>query len=70
MDEYVTKSGDMWDIISYALTGSHEQTESLMKANMQYADTYIFPAGVKLVVPDFEAIVTEADMPPWKSGED
>ena len=70
MSEYVTKSGDMWDSISYELTGSNEQTESLMKANMQYAEVYIFSAGIHLVVPDFEAIVTEADMPPWKSGED
>jgi len=63
---YTTVSGDMWDTISYALTGSHAHTEAIMKANPQYADVYIFSGGVVLTIPDLDSIVSYDDMPPWK----
>ena len=63
---YTTKSGDMWDSISYELTGSHAYTEELQKANLQYADVYIFTAGIVLAVPDFDTILDYESLPPWK----
>ena len=63
---YVTKSGDMWDTISYELTGSHAHTEEIMKVNLQYADVYIFSAGIELNIPDFDSLVDYSSLPPWK----
>ena len=66
MTTYVTKSGDMWDQISYNLTGSHAHTEEIMKANLQYADVYIFSAGIELQIPDLNSIMDYDSLPPWK----
>lgn len=43
---YTTISGDMWDKIAYNEMGSVLHTDKLMKANVKYASTYVFPAGV------------------------
>ena len=66
MNTYVTRQGDMWDLISYRLTGSNDQVIPLMKANRQYTETYIFPAGVTLVVPELNNLVDYDVLPPWK----
>lgn len=42
---YTTISGDMWDKIAYNEMGSVLHTDKLMKANVKYASTYVFPAG-------------------------
>ena len=70
MTIYVTKSGDMWDSISYALTGSHDHTGVIMQANPHYANVYIFEAGIELQIPDLENISTYNDLPPWKRGDE
>lgn len=66
MSTYITKQGDMWDLISYRLTGSNDQIIPLMQANPQYTETFIFPAGVTLVVPDLNSLVDNNVLPPWK----
>ena len=48
---YTTISGDMWDKIAYNEMGSVLHTDKLMKANVKYASTYVFPAGVVLTIP-------------------
>ena len=47
---YTTISGDMWDKIAYNEMGSVLHTDKLMKANVKYASTYVFPAGVVLTI--------------------
>ena len=42
---YTTISGDMWDKIAFEQMGSVLHTDKLMKANVKYASTYVFPAG-------------------------
>ena len=63
---YTTRQGDMWDIISYRLTGSNDQVIPLMQANPEYTETYIFPAGVVLNVPDLNNIMSTYTLPPWE----
>ena len=73
MSTYTTVSGDMWDLISYRLTGNNGASIPIMQANPQYTDTFIFPAGVTLVIPDLEDIEDDTMVvPPWQleEGED
>ena len=62
---YTTVSGDTWDIVAYKAYGNDMDT--LVKANIEYKDTYIFPAGVVLTLPEIELTVSES-LPPWKQG--
>ena len=62
---YTTVQGDMWDSIAYRELGSTAHTDALLSLNAQYADIYIFPAGITLALPD--AVVTApGGAPPWK----
>lgn len=70
MTTYTTRPGDMWDLISYRLCGSAEQTVPIMQANPQYADVWIFPAGVELSIPDLNSVIdSTVVLPPWKTEE-
>lgn len=65
MRTYKTMQGDMWDAIAFRELGSESHTPALMRENLQHIDTYSFPAGVVLLLPD----VGEQDsgeLPPWK----
>lgn len=62
---YRTISGDMWDSIAFKALGSESYTDRLIKANLQYRETVIFPAGVVLELPAIEPEAS-ATLPPWK----
>lgn len=62
---YTTMQGDLWDTIAFREMGSCSLTSALMRANLRYVDTYIFPAGVKLTIPDAEE-PGSGPLPPWK----
>ena len=62
---YTTIQGDTWDGICYKALGDERYMDRLMKLNLKYIGTYIFPAGVVLALPDAEAY-TPDDLPPWK----
>ena len=63
---YVTVQGDMWDSIAHKQIGDVKYMDALIRANMQYRDTYIFSAGVQLIIPDVEKTVINKKLPPWK----
>ena len=64
---YTTKQGDMWDSIAFTLYGSTAYTGKLMSANKAYVDTYIFPSGIVLNVPDMtDDDIEQTDLPPWR----
>jgi phage tail protein X len=65
MKTYTTVQGDMWDMIAYKQLGSTSYTDRLMTLNSKYIDTYIFPAGVVLTLPDIQAD-EPTSLPPWK----
>jgi len=64
---YTTVSEDTWDIVAYKAYGNEMYMDTLIKANIEYKDTYIFPAGVVLTLPEIELTVSES-LPPWKQG--
>ncbi len=64
---YTTVSGDTWDIVAYKAYGNEMYMDTLIKANIEYKDTYIFPAGVVLTLQEIELTVSES-LPPWKQG--
>lgn len=64
---YTTVSRDTWDIVAYKAYGNEMYMDTLIKANIEYKDTYIFPAGVVLTLPEIELTVSES-LPPWKQG--
>jgi phage tail protein X len=64
---YTTVSGDTWDIVAYKAYGNEMYMDTIIKANIEYKDTYIFPAGVVLTLPEIELTASES-LPPWKQG--
>ncbi len=66
--QYITISGDMWDSIAFKALGSESYTDKLIKANLQYSDIVIFPAGVVLRLPEVEP-ETSVTLPPWKEAD-
>lgn len=64
---YTTVSGDTWDIVAYKAYGNEMYMDTLIKANIEYKDTYTFSAGVVLTLPEIELTVSES-LPPWKQG--
>ena len=64
MKTYLTKSGDMWDLIAFKVLGSSKHTEKLINANREHLTTFIFSAGVELKIPEVETKST-LRLPPW-----
>jgi len=65
---YPTVQGDMWDGIAYKALGDEGYTDKLIALNARYIDTFIFPAGIVLTLPDVTPTVS-ASLPPWKRGK-
>lgn len=61
---YTTISGDTWDLIAYKTTGDGRNMDLLIAENPQYADTFVFPAGITITVPEIEEETSSA-LPPW-----
>ncbi|MFY0545450.1 tail protein X [Brevibacillus sp. H7] len=66
--EYITIQGDMWDVIAKKTLGSEYFMTALIEANPQHRETVIFPANVRLTIPEIKTQISES-LPPWKSGE-
>ena len=65
MTNYTTVQGDMWDAISKKQYGSERFMPQLLKANPDYANYVIFPAGIVLSLPEIDTS-TAVNLPPWK----
>ena len=63
---YTTKQGDQFDYIAWKVLGSCNYVETLINANRQYLDTFIFSAGVELTIPDIEEEQKVSVLPPWR----
>jgi len=67
---YRTVQGDTWDLIAlkmYPDLGREMQMSFLLRHNPDHAETVIFPANVRLRIPEAN-IPTVEDLPPWKRG--
>lgn len=67
LKKYTTVSGDMWDTIAYKTLGNENYTDKIIKNNLLYKDIMIFPAGIKINIPDVEEKISHL-LPPWKRG--
>ena len=64
---YTTMQGDAWDAIAYRLWGREFLFRELVAANPEHLDMLVFPAGVKLKVPELSAeAVKQSELPPWR----
>lgn len=64
---YITTSGDKWDLIARRTLGSEMRTDALINANRRHRHIFIFPANVRLTIPDLPAR-PPGGLPPWKRG--
>lgn len=64
-----TMSGDTWDAIAHRVLGDAMRMDRMIAANQEYCEVYIFPAGVRLVVPDIED-TSGVTIPPWFTADD
>ncbi|MCM1245908.1 MAG: tail protein X [Roseburia sp.] len=67
---YVTQSGDMWDKIAHDILGSEQYMGALIRANYDWIDCVIFPAGVELQIPEIDDEQSEIELPSWRQGLD
>jgi phage tail protein X len=68
MTEYVTKDGDMADLIAWNYYGTRDGlvVEKLLDANPGLADLGpLLPAGVTVVLPDFALPATQQGVRLW-----
>lgn len=68
---YSTVSGDTWDRIALEVYGDAFLVDFLLKEpkNLPLLDYQVFPAGVKVYVPEITVsdVFEEADMPAWRA---
>jgi len=62
---YTTTQGDMWDSIAYRQMGNEKYMHFLIEENSQYNQIVVFPANIKLTIPDVPVSVS-TNLPPWK----
>ena len=67
MREYITKSGDTWDIIAKEVYGDEMHLSFLMKNNGDLLTYFVFPSGVVVKIYDLPEEVDEEDedIPDW-----
>lgn len=68
MREYITKSGDTWDIIAKEVYGDEMRLSFLMKNNGDLLTYFVFPSGVVVKIYDLPEEVDEEDedIPDWR----
>lgn len=68
MREYITKSGDTWDIIAKEVYGDEMHLSFLMKNNGDLLTYFVFPSGVVVKIYDLleEADEEDEDIPDWR----
>lgn len=62
---YTTKQGDCWDMIAFKVLGSERYMSQLIDANKAHRETYVFPAGVVLTIPEIKDEAAQT-APPWR----
>ena len=65
MRKYQTIAGDVWDLIAFKTLGASRHVETLINANREHIDTFIFKAGVELNIPEIDT-TKRAKLPPWR----
>lgn len=68
-EQYRTKKGDTWDMLSLLFYGNEYFMLDLVKANPEHRKTIIFEEGIILKVPVIENEEAE-DVPDWMEEDD
>lgn len=64
--QYITSSGDVWDLIAKNTLGSTSYLDALVAANPEHRKIVVFEYGTVINVPSIpdEPIISE--IPPWQ----
>lgn len=65
MKEYITKTGDQWDMIAKRVYGNELYADILMQNNFEFLDVFQFDAGVVIRCPEIERTAGN-ELPPWR----
>ncbi|MGL5904080.1 MAG: tail protein X [Cetobacterium sp.] len=63
---YTTVFGDTFDIIAYKVYSDSKAVSKIIEANTEYSGTFIFEAGVKLLIPASEEVIENGNIAPWR----
>lgn len=65
MKEYITRTGDQWDMIAKRVYGNELLADILMEKNPHLLDIFQFDAGVAIKCPDM-VMQSNKELPPWR----
>lgn len=65
-DTHITVQGDTFDSLALKFYDNEKQASEIIAANLDYCDTLIFDAGVKLMIPDAATLTLPETLPPWR----
>ncbi len=63
---YTTVLGDTFDKIAHKVYLDSKAVTKIIEANTEYSGTFIFEAGVKLLIPAREEVVKDGNIAPWR----
>ena len=66
MNKYTTIQGDTWDIISEKVYGTPYKIQTLIQANSEYRNVFMFDSNITLNVPDISEEIQDNKIP-WRS---
>lgn len=66
MNIYTTIQGDTWDIIAKKIYNDEMKADYLMANNLDLIEIVIFPANIKIYVPDLTQ-EQDNDLPSWRN---
>lgn len=66
MNIYTTIQGDTWDIIAKKIYNDEMKADYLMANNLDLIEVVIFPANIKIYVPDLTQ-EQDNDLPSWRN---
>lgn len=64
--KYTTRAGDTFDLLALAAYNNEKYASLIISANLLYADTLVFDAGVELKIPVVTKSELPATLPPWR----
>ena len=64
--EYVTRSGDTYDLLAIAAYNDEKMASHIVQANPLYIGTVVFEAGIKLRIPALGKMKRLSTLPPWR----
>ena len=64
--EYITRSGDTYDLLAIAAYNDEKMASHIIKANPRHMKTLVFEEGVVLKIPELDKTKLPSSLPPWR----